>query len=767
MRKILVNSLIMTLFLFASCGGGGDSGGNEPKRPVVVVKKTCEYFGSSNYGEQEFCQCPATYVPSEAGYYCERDESQVKKCSFFGASNYGQEAQCFCPVNYVRTGDGYSCDELPRCLATPDRAVNSGDVGQCSCNTGYEKTVDGFDCVPSSANRCDSPYATNNGADEFCSCTSGYLPTVDGYSCYQTQNICLSAHADNLGMAERCDCHYGYIRDDSGYSCDPLPICKSDNASNFNEVGQCECNVGFEKTPSGYSCQVQVCKAPTNVEASNSGKVGQCECNVGYQATEGGYNCEAVPTCISPFATNETYNQAGQCVCIGDYVPVQDEDGFNWNCEISVCNDPNASNQGQEGSCICNEGFEADPTTNYGSCVAEGTTCLDANASNQGDPLPCSCESGYALDPESNGSFCGQLFTFEGFDANGGTNNEIHFYGQFDEVLIKRDNSDPAFFGLANASCAIQSSDLKFNLISYSNKKANDPMMINLNMNDSEASLHKVNTNYSPEFDSVSYTQIINSFAYDSCTSNQIKYSSGNGEFLDIKLSVDNKYAILKYTTPSEVYVYFGVDINKSNKETTLPEYSNTTDELVAAFSLEKSLVVDFNGTGASFPNYVGANYGDDLSTNMPKDRAWFASINAEPFVDEGDHYRLLFSNFSLGNIGTILGPYKQNITLKGVDKNDSSQSCTEPQEPVDGNYVCDYLIEDITMEPKTTFGATTTQSNVEHQGFFLSFYTNDDSHLINIMSFMPQNRSNYVEKIIMKSISIETLTPLDPLDYY
>jgi len=75
-----------------------------------------------------------------------------------------------------------------------------------------------------------------------------------------------------------------------------------------------------------------------------------------------------------------------------------------------VCNDPNASNRGQQGDCICNTGFvwngsacqdnicrDAD-AENFGKELpCKPKVCKESDAANYGDPLPCLCADGQPM----------------------------------------------------------------------------------------------------------------------------------------------------------------------------------------------------------------------------------------------------------------------------------------------------------------------------------------------------------------------------------
>lgn len=747
--KIFLQFTILSVFLTA-CGGGGDS--SSPKR-IQVERKICEFFGASNFESEEPCLCPENFTSSEGGYFCVRSNdgsgsgNNDQVCLSNNATNKDDPALCDCFLGFERTSDGYNCQEVKSCIASNVEAVNSGDQGQCQCNSGYVNIDRGFafDCEVVVSQACDSIYATNNGQAGTCNCISGYSPSNNGYSCEEDVLVCFSAFATNLGMTETCNCISGYNQTPNNpYSCTQDQVCNSVNASNTGVAAPCQCNSEYKATADGYNCLIRVCEAPTNREASNSGKVGTCDCNVGYLSTDNGYNCSAVPICTSFNASNR--NSAEPCQCDLGFQSALDGDNFNYTCEQLVCNDANALNNGSAGSCVCNSGFESAAFDGFSTCYPENTLCLDSNASNQASALPCVCNEGFGLSANNNG-FCEELFDFNGFNANGEKITKSSSFGSFDEVLISRDEvqiNDPLNIAIKSNTCLLLNQN-NYNLISYSKENSNHDLFLNLELSESVASLKRASVvKNNGIFESAAY-QDLTTMAFSSCVDDYLTYSNNNGQSIELSLSLDNRYLVLKFNTNSNSYTYLGVKADQTNQLSNLPGINE--DFYLADTPLESSFIYDYNGIGNEVPTYAGISWGKDNSINQSSNKAFFLTTNNPPSQtlfdispnNIGANYRLLVQNFSVGNVALLLGEYNQTIIYDQIDSN-CQETKTEPP------YDCTLEILDIQHSPKVG-------NNINNLGYSLIFNNKEGSQLINFSILQPDTNINQVQEIIYSNI--------------
>ncbi|MGH0175719.1 UNVERIFIED_CONTAM: hypothetical protein FKN15_071488 [Acipenser sinensis] len=321
-----------------------------------------------------------------------------------------------------------------RCIPTPSSY-------RCECNMGFRQDVRG-ECVDvdeCTSNPCVNGDCVNNPGSYHCKCHEGYQSTptkqacIDIDECIMNGVMCRNGRCVNTDGSFQCICNAGFELTPDGKNCVDHDECATTNmclnGMCINEDGsfKCICKPGFVLAPNGRYCtDIDECQTPgicMNGRCINSEGSFRCECLPGLAIDVDGRVCVDTHmrstcyggikkgTCNRPFPGAVTKSE---CCCASQ------EHGFGEPCQpcparnsdINECAlDPDICQNGMcenlRGSyrCICNTGYESDPSgkncIDIDECAVNRLLCDNGLCRNTPGSYTCTCPKGYVFRPDS------------------------------------------------------------------------------------------------------------------------------------------------------------------------------------------------------------------------------------------------------------------------------------------------------------------------------------------------------------------------------
>ncbi|XP_029108624.1 fibrillin-2 isoform X1 [Scleropages formosus] len=330
--------------------------------------------------------------------------------------------RCECYMGFMQDTRG-DCTDVDECASSPcenAECVNTPGSYFCKCHPGFQQIpyrqacVDINECLQNGA-RCRNGRCLNTDGSFQCICNAGFQLAPDGKNCVDhdecaTTNMCLNGMCINEDGSFKCVCKPGFMLSYSGRYCTDIDecltpgICMNGRCINTEGSFRCECPEGLAVEVSGRFCvdthirstcygafKKGVCMHPFQGAVTKS----ECCCaNFDYSFGE---PCQPCPTKNS--AEFNVLCQSG----IGFSV-----DGTDINeCALDpdICSNGACENLRGTYMCICNTGYEADPTgkncVDIDECVVNRLLCDNGLCRNIPGSYICTCPKGYTFRHDS------------------------------------------------------------------------------------------------------------------------------------------------------------------------------------------------------------------------------------------------------------------------------------------------------------------------------------------------------------------------------
>ena len=274
-----------------------------------------------------------------------------------------------CEEGEVRRGgldDGRCVRIGEACFSEPGKySGDDGTIAQGQINSEGFCTRAGDTETPTDDELCSGPQPPQTQDDKIYCFERGYSPCPEGTEEYQNgrwykdgactpieTDDCSEITADNYEQCGKVDCFTDntpgpYVDDFSQCPSTGTPTgCQDPNATNQGEDGPCECPPGFVVSSDGTQC-LETGGCTPKGEVIDSG-------------------CDGT-TFFIRFSSGEVDPNTGECGEIYDSVP-----NYSGCAGGGICNDPNAVNDGEEGTCECKPGFTKNAE---GLCFQSGDVC--------------------------------------------------------------------------------------------------------------------------------------------------------------------------------------------------------------------------------------------------------------------------------------------------------------------------------------------------------------------------------------------------------
>ena len=266
-----------------------------------------------------------------------------------------------CGEDQVRRGgldDGRCMDIGEACFSEPGKyGGDDPTIAQGQINSEGFCTRGGDTETPTDDELCSGPRPPQTQNDKNYCFQQGYAPCPEGTEEYQNgrwykEGTCTPLPPTEPGTP--CDSNGDGNLDgttDANGNCNPSPPppptgCQDPFATNQGEDGPCECPPGFVVSPDGTKC----------LETGGCTPKGEVI----------DYGCDGTTFYIR-MSSGEIDPNTGECGEIYDTVP-----NYSGCAGGGICNDPNAVNDGEEGTCECKPGFTKNAE---GLCFQSGDVC--------------------------------------------------------------------------------------------------------------------------------------------------------------------------------------------------------------------------------------------------------------------------------------------------------------------------------------------------------------------------------------------------------
>ncbi|XP_060068909.1 fibrillin-2-like [Ylistrum balloti] len=391
-------------------------------------------------------------------------------CTNARCINTLQAYRCDCYAGFKPTSDPDVCIDINECqedrrLCLNGLCVNTEGSFKCECNVGYTLSTDGRYCTDmnecQTSGMCPHGRCVNMNGSYKCECDTGYRQSSNQQICYDinecTENgkLCTNGMCENSEGSFRCVCNPGYqLSPDGAYcldynECATTRMCTHGRCINMNGGYKCICNIGFMSTPDNRACiDINECKARQSpcingICINNQGSF-RCECPPNFRMGPEGRTCidSRRGQCYREYRSGRcssalaTLMSKAMCCCM-DTGGVNILKGWGQRCEPcptpgdrgyrDLCSDigrtpegdinecqlnpyicVNGACENRDGSyrCLCNPGFESDPTgklcIDIDECVKYPSYCDGGQCRNTLGSYHCTCPAGYRFKQQTS-----------------------------------------------------------------------------------------------------------------------------------------------------------------------------------------------------------------------------------------------------------------------------------------------------------------------------------------------------------------------------
>ncbi|XP_062816685.1 fibrillin-2 isoform X2 [Anolis carolinensis] len=331
--------------------------------------------------------------------------------------------RCECNMGYKQDVRG-ECIDMDECSSSPclhGDCVNTPGSYHCKCHEGFQSTptkqacIDMDECIMNGV-MCRNGRCVNTDGSFQCICNAGFEVTPDGKNCADhdecaTTNMCLNGMCINEDGSFKCICKLGFVLAPNGRYCVDVDECETPgmcmNGWCLNTEGsfRCECLGGLAIGPGGRVC------VDTHVRSTCYGalKEGACARPFPGAVTKSECCCASHEhgfgePCLPCPARNAAEFQA---LCSSGIGITADGRDIN-ECALNPDICPNGVCENLRGSyrCICNLGYESDPSgkdcVDVDECAVNRLLCDNGLCRNTPGSYSCSCPKGFVFRTETD-----------------------------------------------------------------------------------------------------------------------------------------------------------------------------------------------------------------------------------------------------------------------------------------------------------------------------------------------------------------------------
>uniref|UniRef100_A0A8U7NV94 Uncharacterized protein n=1 Tax=Corvus moneduloides TaxID=1196302 RepID=A0A8U7NV94_CORMO len=378
------------------------------------------------------CECNMGYKQDVRGECIDVDECSSSPCVHGDCVNTPGSYHCKCHEGFQSTPTKQACIDIDECIMNGvmcrnGRCVNTDGSFQCICNAGFEITPDGKNCVDhdecATTNMCLNGMCINEDGSFKCICKPGFVLAPNGRYCVdidecETPGICMNGWCINTEGSFRCECLGGLAIGVDGRVCVDTHmrstcyggIKKGTCARPFpGAVTKSECCCANPDHGFGEPCQ------PCPAKNSGESVPGCARSREGPGWTGLGATWDDINECalnpdICPNGMCENLRGSYRCICNLGY----ESDPTGKNCvdvdECSVnrllCDNGLCRNTPGSYTCTCPKGFvfrtETDTCEDINECTSN--PCVNGLCRNNAGSFACECSPGSKLDP--SGTIC-------------------------------------------------------------------------------------------------------------------------------------------------------------------------------------------------------------------------------------------------------------------------------------------------------------------------------------------------------------------------
>ncbi|XP_074783839.1 fibrillin-2-like [Athene noctua] len=372
------------------------------------------------------CECNMGYKQDVRGECIDVDECSSSPCVHGDCVNTPGSYHCKCHEGFQSTPTKQACIDIDECIMNGvmcrnGRCVNTDGSFQCICNAGFEITPDGKNCVDhdecATTNMCLNGMCINEDGSFKCICKPGFVLAPNGRYCVdidecETPGICMNGWCINTEGSFRCECLGGLAIGVDGRVCVDTHmrstcyggIKKGTCARPFpGAVTKSECCCANPDHGFGEPCQP--CPAKNSAEFQ-----ALCSSGIGITADGRDINECALNPDICPNGMCENLRGSYRCICNLGYE--SDPTGKNCvdvdECTVNrlLCDNGLCRNTPGSYTCTCPKGFvfrtETDTCEDINECTSN--PCVNGVCRNNAGSFACECSPGSKLDP--SGTIC-------------------------------------------------------------------------------------------------------------------------------------------------------------------------------------------------------------------------------------------------------------------------------------------------------------------------------------------------------------------------
>uniref|UniRef100_A0A8C2T004 Fibrillin 3 n=1 Tax=Coturnix japonica TaxID=93934 RepID=A0A8C2T004_COTJA len=372
------------------------------------------------------CECNMGYKQDVRGECIDVDECSSSPCVHGDCVNTPGSYHCKCHEGFQSTPTKQACIDIDECIMNGvmcrnGRCVNTDGSFQCICNAGFEITPDGKNCVDhdecATTNMCLNGMCINEDGSFKCICKPGFVLAPNGRYCVdidecETPGICMNGWCINTEGSFRCECLGGLAIGVDGRVCVDTHmrstcyggIKKGTCARPFpGAVTKSECCCANPDHGFGEPCQP--CPAKNSAEFQ-----ALCSSGIGITADGRDINECALNPDICPNGMCENLRGSYRCICNLGYE--SDPTGKNCvdvdECTVNrlLCDNGLCRNTPGSYTCTCPKGFvfrtETDTCEDINEC--NSNPCVNGVCRNNAGSFACECSPGSKLDP--SGTIC-------------------------------------------------------------------------------------------------------------------------------------------------------------------------------------------------------------------------------------------------------------------------------------------------------------------------------------------------------------------------